>query len=111
LTFASLIKSNHLLRSMTNQFQVEIERCGDLWFDDSTLVIRVHERAEGSDPVKRIMEFRVYRGLLERQSDGILAEKPPEVETEMVERCPVLPLYDDSIDSMVNFLKMVYFSE
>lgn len=87
---------------------VVVQRSSDLWFHDGTVIIRCHEMKDGS--VSAIREFRVYRGILEKHSDGILTRQHgvDHLVSEICDGCPVLPLYDDPVDDVERFLKMVY---
>lgn len=90
------------------QQHVEIQRCEDLWFEDGNLVIRAHETNAGV--VTAIREFCVYRGGLKKCCDGILSSLDhinlsPDT---YVEGHPVLPLYDDPVEDVTRFLKMLY---
>jgi hypothetical protein len=87
------------------------DRCDDLWFEDGTVIIRAHERTDGQ--VVATKDFKVYRGLLERYSDGILGKESFRsiVPDENVDGCPILPLFDDSIADVTNFLKAIYCHE
>lgn len=88
--------------------EVAVERCSDLWFQDGTLVIQCYEMKDGA--VTAIREFRVYRGILEKHSDGILSNQEglTHLVSDEVDGCPVLPLYDDPVDDVTRLLKMLY---
>lgn len=86
------------------------QRCADLWFSDGNIVIRAQERSSDDDKVTKSRDFRVYRGILEKFSDGILAKGNIEslIPEEKEEGCPILPFYDDPVDDVERFLKMIY---
>lgn len=89
---------------------ISSQRCPDLWFSDGTIVIRAQERNPDGDKITQIKDFRVYRGILEQYSDGILAKDNIDtlVPEEKEDGCPVLPFYDDPIDDVTRFLKVLY---
>ncbi|EMD34229.1 hypothetical protein CERSUDRAFT_125434 [Gelatoporia subvermispora B] len=74
---------------MSNVLQYDFQRCTELWYSDGNVIL-----------VAGSTGFRVYRGLLARQSqafnDMFLVPQP--ADSEQIEGCPVVRLSDDTSD-------------
>jgi hypothetical protein len=87
---------------------IEPERCEELWFKDGNLIISAHETDPESGSVRAIMQFRVYRGLLQNETepsgilnvDGLISEK--------LDGCDVLPLFGDPCEDVKQVLKLIF---
>ncbi|KAJ7162302.1 hypothetical protein C8R46DRAFT_903935 [Mycena filopes] len=81
--------------------RTSVKRSPDVWFEDGTIILEAEDT-----------QFKVFKGMLAANSTVfadmlVVGSTPPNGDSEMVDDCPVVQVYDTALD-LKHFLKAIH---